>query len=206
MRYDWRPIIKDLMIRLEGAGFKAYEVDDGDEEVVPVSGFKQTTEAVCAVDVATVYFEADGCNKWLEIVLGNEPCEVVSAYGYADNEVGKLFSEIISEHGTDWENKAIPVRDEEKDRLFRSLTATGSMIPYDGFKVSIETDMWGRVIRIRHIENPDVYAHVHKVTVGMTTRIEQGDVDGINVGETVEVTRLKVKALQLAVEIAEELS
>lgn len=110
---NWKPVIKDLLEILVSHHCTLLDVDDGGDELIQPELLTQEqtiemlTEAICAVDESRLTVRCDGYPSpkigWLDIVLGNEPFEVVSDY--------TCISEIEAacvEHSEKWEGKTCP--------------------------------------------------------------------------------------------------
>ncbi len=103
---DWKPVVKNLLTKLDKAGFKILAVDDGgdEDEVHHNPTMEEAVAAVTSVDESHITAKApDGKNVWLYIVLGNSPDETVSDY-----TVHAELEPVIDAFSAEWEGVPVP--------------------------------------------------------------------------------------------------
>ena len=104
---NWRPVVGSLLKKLQAYGFTLVSVDDGGE-THHLTGTnreqrQQAKAAVCAVDESHLYVDtSEGVQKWLYIVLGNAPEELVADCS------GSGLDEVLEEFSKQWEGVKCP--------------------------------------------------------------------------------------------------
>ena len=115
--YDWKPIVEDLISRLLAKGFSLGYVYDGGYESITVHTIEDAVDAICAVDDSYLYVLApyrkttpvsDRDWKWVKIVLGNGPDEIVNDY-----TCDPLIDQVTAEHAKAWEDRPIPTIEQD---------------------------------------------------------------------------------------------
>ena len=104
---NWRPVVGSLLKKLQTHGFTLVSVNDGDEDHTLVGTDRdkrqQAKAAICAVDEASLYVDtSEGVRKWIYIVLGNAPEELVADCS------GSGLDEVLEEFSKQWEGKSCP--------------------------------------------------------------------------------------------------
>lgn len=111
-RNNWRPVIKDLLKRLQDAGFKIESVDDGDRDnevhaTNPLTARHQAAAWIDGVDEARLYLShpgrPEGKQVWLFIVLGNDTWDLPS-----DGTDYKPLWDVCEAFSDAWEGKPVP--------------------------------------------------------------------------------------------------
>lgn len=102
---DWRPEVTSLLKRMLAAGFTLDLVGDGESPEVKNPTLEQTVAMVTGVDEAFIYVTPPKSKKsrWVYLVLGNSPGELVSDYT-CDDEIDA----VSSAHYNEWEKKPQP--------------------------------------------------------------------------------------------------
>jgi hypothetical protein len=104
---NWRPVVGSLLSKLQKAGFTLVAVDSGCGQV-PLTGTdrEKRQEAkfeICAVDEARLHVEnSESISKWLYVVLGNEPEELVSDHSASGLDV------VVEEFQQQWRGVKCP--------------------------------------------------------------------------------------------------
>lgn len=107
---DWVPEVRSLCCRLLDAGFELVKCDNG-EDVSQFSGrLGEFIEELIACDDARLYVKcpSDGKIRWLYLVLGNSPGELISDYICDDG-----IDCVADAHGNAWEGKPQPTKQVE---------------------------------------------------------------------------------------------
>ena len=102
--------MKSLLAKVQTAGFKILAVDDGEEstgfrDMGKREALRAATEAATATDEAYVAVQDEkfGNKATLYIVLGNEPCELLT-----DFTVNATLEIVAQQHYDEWEGRACP--------------------------------------------------------------------------------------------------
>lgn len=121
---NWRPEVRSLLNRLIAAGCKIRSVDNGEE----TTKFKEPVDLnhvireLTACDSTRLYVttpDAPSLIRWLYIVLGNDPGELVSDY-----VVDPVLDAVTEAHYNEWEGKPQPkatreaIQIEEQNKSF----------------------------------------------------------------------------------------
>lgn len=101
---DWAPEVTDLLTALTTAGFTLSSGDNGEERFKfdgDVDGF---VKELIACDEARLYVVDPSRHKrWLYLVLGNSPGELVSDYSCpADEKVTNHLDPVVDAHYEKW--------------------------------------------------------------------------------------------------------
>lgn len=98
-----KKVVRHLVKTMAEHGWKAIGVDDGGDELEPVTAtndksvVKSVVEAVFAVDEARIYFEnANGVTHWAFIVLGNSGWDCIADYSYGPENKPDTFESIMT--------------------------------------------------------------------------------------------------------------
>ena len=107
--YNWKPVIKSLVVHLQKDGFVLHSVDNGGD-IEEIDDINYGIDEICATDESSVWFKHENEDRllWAFIVLGNEPFETVCDYTARDSEVGHFFDQSISAWSESWEDKPCP--------------------------------------------------------------------------------------------------
>lgn len=79
-----RRIVANLIAHMERAGWKVQGVHDGDE-FVKADTAKAAMEVIFDLDDAGLYFEKDGAEHRVLLILGND-LDIVSDWGYSEGD------------------------------------------------------------------------------------------------------------------------
>lgn len=109
---DWVPETKSLLKALTDAGFKLVSGDNGEDVFTPgnLAGF---LDNLLACDEAHLFVESpEGKRRWLYLVLGNDPGELVCDYVCDDG-----LDKVAEAHYAKWEGHKQPTtaREDAKD-------------------------------------------------------------------------------------------
>lgn len=97
-RHPYYNETKDLLDDLAAAGYSPCYVHDGEERMA-VRTWEEALSTVLSVDESSLVIKApDGKPKWLFIVLGNSPGELV-----CDMKVDEALERIVDIHSAKWE-------------------------------------------------------------------------------------------------------
>lgn len=115
MLNNWKPEVTSLIATLKRHGFEIMKGDNGEETFLLTSrrggGMKKFIENLIACDEAylSVKCPKSRMTRWLYLVLGNSPGELVADYSVPSFgvEVDPL-DVAIEEHYTRWENRKQP--------------------------------------------------------------------------------------------------
>ena len=106
---DWAPETKSLIERLIAAGAEILRGDNGEDSFLWVSGEgnaaskEKFIENLIACDEARLYVRINGKVRWLYLVLGNSPGEIVCDYNCDD-----VLDKVTEAHYAEWELKGQP--------------------------------------------------------------------------------------------------
>lgn len=100
----WEPVVRDLAQTLLDAGFELAKVSDN-EDTYNQPTIAKVVETICSVDYSALYVKGgfDDEPMWLELVLGNEPEELVSDYTARDTTAGLLLDQTVQAWSEKWE-------------------------------------------------------------------------------------------------------
>lgn len=124
---NFNPEIASLLAALRNAGFTVLGGHNG-ENTVKYPGYYVSEDAfiddLAACDEANLYVCRDGFTFRLFLVLGNNPGELVSDWGWSKEAEGtqvlKDLDATISKNGDEWEGRAQPTT--TADAKYRSPT------------------------------------------------------------------------------------
>lgn len=104
-RFNWVPVVQDFLQMLLAAGCTKILVDDGDDQWQPFEQDAQAAaEAACAVDESFIKVTMpDGLRRWIQIVLGNDPDEIVCDY-----QIHHVLDAVQTAHSAKWEGVHCP--------------------------------------------------------------------------------------------------
>lgn len=110
-RFNWAPVIMSLCNTLQKQGFTLSYSDNGEFKTVVPKGAslafarRLITYNADACDEVSIYAKSpiDGKNKWIFIVLGNDPDELMSDYTACEE-----LDNVLEAHGKIWEGKKCP--------------------------------------------------------------------------------------------------
>lgn len=110
---DWKPEIRGLLKRLTDGGCRLVKADNGEYAVdFAKQGITKLIECLDACDEARLYVvDAAGKNRWLYIVLGNSPGEMVSDYSIPEGAgMEEPFDALLDAHYTEWQSRKQPTK------------------------------------------------------------------------------------------------
>lgn len=118
---DWRPVVADLLTRLQGAGFTLHSVDDGGEriELQPDDAHAVALEAILSVDDSHLYLSHPEREKRdvLYIVLDEVPFDII-----ADGSSWPVLNAVCDEFSAAWEDKPCPRKGEDGNPVSDAVT------------------------------------------------------------------------------------
>jgi len=126
-RYNWKPVVGSFLTKLIKAKFVLVAVDDGGSRI-PVDKKSEAVDAVDSVDDSHLYVtDPNGFDRWIYIVLGNDPEELVADYScrreYDDSEDKVDPLDAVLDEFTDlWAGKKCP-RSDSESRYDAALSA-----------------------------------------------------------------------------------
>ena len=102
---NWKPVIEDVILHLLAEGLTITHVDNGWDEEFVVNTVEEAVELINEVDEANLYLEnPDGKKRWVHIVMGNEPYEIVSDY-----TCDPLIDKATEKFSEKWVNRSCPL-------------------------------------------------------------------------------------------------
>lgn len=110
MQYNWKPVIASLLSTLQEDGFTLERVDNGVGRVAlkgtPRERRQKAKLDIAGVDEAHLFVGCpDGKLRWLFVVLGNEPEELV-----ADHTSNASLEKSVDRFSAKWEGKSCPTK------------------------------------------------------------------------------------------------
>lgn len=103
---DFRPEVRSLLNRLIKAGAILTQADDGVEEEahdVDHDDLDSAVDVLTSVDESVLHGVLGAKGFWLQLVLGNEPGELVSNY-----TLDPTIEAVVDAHASAWETKGQP--------------------------------------------------------------------------------------------------
>lgn len=110
---DWAPEVKDLLTALTTAGFTLSSGDNGEERFTFKDGkLDEFIANLIACDESRLYVkDPSGHKRWLYLVLGNSPGELVSDYSCpADDKVTNHLDPLVDAHYEKWSARTQPTK------------------------------------------------------------------------------------------------
>lgn len=104
---NWLPEVQSLLNRLLEAGFVLKGGDNGEEMFKYEGDLQKFIEDLIACDESQLFVKcpSDGKVRWLQLILGNSPGELVSDY-----QVDPGIDSVTEAHYTEWENREQPTK------------------------------------------------------------------------------------------------
>jgi len=102
---DWAPEVKDLLTALTAAGFTLRKGDNGEDKFNFEEGkLDSFIENLIACDESRLYVtDPSGNKRWLYLVLGNSPGELVADYSCpADDKATDHIDPVTDAHYEKW--------------------------------------------------------------------------------------------------------
>lgn len=105
---DWEPVIRDLLKTVTDAGFVLKYVDNGDGKEI-AEDIDTATKLINATDESHVFIQwPDGKVRYLWVVLGNEPYEMVADYSMPNWPATDLMDPVLDVFSKKWEDRSVP--------------------------------------------------------------------------------------------------
>lgn len=107
---DWTPETRSLLKSLTKAGFKLSDGNNGEEVFSFANDLPKFIENLTACDETHLFvIDPDGNRRWLYLVLGNGPGELVCDYSCPKEGMGTDYLDAVTTaHYDKWENKSQP--------------------------------------------------------------------------------------------------
>lgn len=103
---DWVPETKSLLEALIAAGFVILHGDNGEDEFQLSGNLEHFIDNLTACDEARLFVKRPGAKtKWLYLVFGNNPGELVSDYLVDD-----VLDKVCEDHYAKWELRGQPMK------------------------------------------------------------------------------------------------
>lgn len=99
---DWKPETRSLIRALKAAGVEIVGGDNGEEQSRDAKGI---VELLTACDEARLYVRINGVRKWLYLVYGNAPGELVCDYVFDET-----LDKVVDAHYEKWSGRKQPVK------------------------------------------------------------------------------------------------
>ena len=112
--YDWSVPVSSLLNQMQRYGFAITSVHNGEQTIKldqnqsAMAIRRAATSEVVSVDIATVNMELDGKPASLEIVLGNDPDELLSDFYTPFPSLEDLIDMANDQFMIHWEGKKCP--------------------------------------------------------------------------------------------------
>jgi hypothetical protein len=109
---DWKPEVGSLLTALQAKGFALVSGDNGEEQFkFDPAKPADFLENLIACDEAHLTVGMGGQTRWLYLVLGNSPGELVSDYsvGRQPNRIDELLEAVTASESEKWTGRAQPL-------------------------------------------------------------------------------------------------
>ena len=120
---DWSPVIGSFVHTLFKDGWKAVSASDFHDRIVFTENAtlanvtKKTKEICTSVDESKITFKKGNLGITAYIILGNEPEELISDWGYKNEESDSEFTKSWKKFTAKWEGKTCPTKEIELPTL-----------------------------------------------------------------------------------------
>jgi hypothetical protein len=99
---DWEKVVRSLISFLVKDGFMPYKADNCEDSITS-DHKKRLANKVCECDEGNLYVRKGDFTARLYIVLGNNPSELVSDYGYKSEEGLADLEATLDKFSQSWE-------------------------------------------------------------------------------------------------------
>ena len=121
--YNWSPVIGSFLNTLMKDGWDLVSASDFHitrvftEKVKQSNAIKSAKEICTSVDESKVTFKKGDLGVTAYIILGNEPEELISDWGYKNEESDSEFTNSWKKFTAKWEGKTCPTKEIELPKL-----------------------------------------------------------------------------------------
>lgn len=107
---NWKPVVSDLIKRLQAAGFDPVRINDGGDDDEEIDSARSDelkrallTDGICSVDVSQFWVAKGNREFWIYIVLDTLPFDIVNDYTSFP-----ALDLVIESHSDFWAGKETP--------------------------------------------------------------------------------------------------